>query len=156
MAAQSTFRRLLKSIPAAPFAMACAIPALADEPSCSDLHDIWATAQASFKDQAHSIHVFRGGRCAITQELGSGPARYCQWPFSFRDPAASEWLRALRSDVENCFNVQALPNAGRVNHPDTFEHNQYLLDGAVLSLSLKDKAALRKTFVFLRMSGSRH
>ncbi len=92
------------------------------------------------------------GEVACKRSLGLSGARSlnCAWPFAYRVAEARAAFEALSADVENCA-VPARAPAPGVNHPDSYDLRLYSYQGGAVAVSLKDKAALRETYVFLRM-----
>ena len=59
---------------------------------------------------------------------------------------------ALDQEIRHCFdNAVALPADTAVNHPDSYLLKRYQTGDLVISASLKDKAALSQSLVFLRI-----
>ena len=82
------------------------------------------------------------------------PAYHCQWSHSFRSDAAQAAFDDLGETVAACFPAAKAVRDQPVNHPDFYDLRSYDLGGTELALSLKDKAALGKTFVFLHVRPS--
>jgi hypothetical protein len=73
--------------------------------------------------------------------------------FDYRDAQAVTWLNMLRTRVEACMGPDAeMAGDAQVNHPDSFDLHQYEGQGHRVALSLKDKAGLNQTLVFLSIS----
>lgn len=78
----------------------------------------------------------------------------CAWDFPRRAPAASERFDGLVQAMTLCFGERArLYEDQSVNHPDSYSLRGFELPQAEVSVSIKDKGALEKTFVFLRVRG---
>lgn len=91
------------------------------------------------------------GECSFGQSL-SGRFLSCAWKHRYRSADASARFDALDRSIQDCLGPTARKTEDRpVNHPDTFALRQYALDGAELSVSIKDKAADRSSYVFLRI-----
>ena len=71
--------------------------------------------------------------------------------FDYRAPEAEMMRRHLASGLKACLRATAVAAETGVNHPDSYDQQRFRAEGAELSLSLKDKAALDKSFVFLRV-----
>lgn len=56
----------------------------------------------------------------------------------------------MLGDVRQCADPITVPPSV-VNHPDSYDLLQFNFGPAIVSVSLKDKAALAKTYVFLRI-----
>ncbi|MEM7173318.1 MAG: hypothetical protein AAF530_24355 [Pseudomonadota bacterium] len=92
-----------------------------------------------------------GKTCRYLKEL-SGPLFLCQWDHDLQDPAAQAHFDRLSQDLEVCFGFGAtMVSDQRVNHPDSYLLRQFEVREKVISLSLKDKSALGRTIVFLRV-----
>lgn len=72
----------------------------------------------------------------------------CHWAFPFRDTGAEVFAAGLWSDLQDCRAGQEGGPDQRVNHPDSFELREWLAEGAIYRLSIKDKGGLNKTLVF--------
>ncbi len=92
------------------------------------------------------------GTCSVTRTLSAPDGTVCQWEFDYRDPTAAQAFATFNQLLSDCFQGRAreIKDQG-VNHPDFYDLRQYHLDGAAVSVSIKDKGAMRKTFVFLRI-----
>ena len=62
-------------------------------------------------------------------------------------------FEALTQKLATCTDVPPVRDQG-VNHPDFYDAWAFIIDGAPVTLSIKDKTALGKTFVVLRGSMS--
>ena len=78
---------------------------------------------------------------------------HCRWSFDYRADTAVRHHERLAARIRHCLDaIQVAPEQG-VNHPDSFDQSFYRAGKISLSLSLKDKASLQKSFVFLRVGG---
>ncbi|MEL7469154.1 MAG: hypothetical protein AAFN27_11915 [Pseudomonadota bacterium] len=93
---------------------------------------------------------FSAETCGTALTTGGGREIHCRWSFAYRDEAAIKLHDRIASDVETCLNATAVPQEDGVNHPDSYDQQRFHTGDADLSLSLKDKAAIHTTFVFLR------
>lgn len=89
--------------------------------------------------------------CRIATEP-DGSAYYCLWQYPYRAEAARAAFAALESQLAACTGVSAGRDDFGVNHPDSYAARLYDLDQARIVVSLKDKAAERRTVIFLRVS----
>jgi len=79
---------------------------------------------------------------------------HCAWTFPYRAKRAGDTFDAFAGKLDGCLARRATPHGDRsVNHPDSYAARRYDLERAEVSLSVKDKAALGKTFVFIRVQG---
>lgn len=73
----------------------------------------------------------------------------CLWSHGYRDPAARARFDALSAALEACLG-HAISQDAPVNHPDSYVLRQFGQGAGTVYLSIKDKAALQRTLVFLR------
>ncbi len=94
--------------------------------------------------------------CGLSATLAGQTAVHCAWAFALRASEARVFFDGMVGSVTTCFGNEIAPirDLG-VNHPDSYDLRQYRFEDVTLSLSLKDKAALGKTYVFLRSERSR-
>lgn len=92
------------------------------------------------------------GEAGCKPSLGLSGTRSltCAWPFAYRAAEATAAFEALSDDVMACTGPAAKPAPG-VNHPDSYDLRLFAYEGGTVAVSLKDKAALRETYIFLRM-----
>lgn len=76
----------------------------------------------------------------------------CTWQFPYRSEFAAARFEAIRELIAKSADDPAdVTKDQNVNHPDYYEAYYYDMGNHVLSASIKDKGALQKTLVFLRM-----
>ncbi len=91
--------------------------------------------------------------CTVSQNLSGGKMAHCGWPFAYRAPEARQNFEALLEVVSTCMGAQVERSADQpVNHPDAYDLVELRGQGRVLGVSLKDKAGLQQTYVFLRIA----
>ena len=115
------------------------LTALTSDPVMSDLadrHPGWLT----------------GASCR-GENLGAGKTgATCFWEHSYRNGAAEAQFNQMRDWLGACLDSGTTPiTDAAVNHPDTYVLEDFIFDEKTVSISLKDKAALGKSFVFFRM-----
>lgn len=93
---------------------------------------------------------FSGAVCQTSAVSGKETSSVCYWEYKYRNQDASETLDRFINALQSCFAVDQVPDDQPVNHPDSYDLYQYVIDETRVSLALKDKAALNKTYVFLR------
>lgn len=98
-----------------------------------------------------SVPIQGADRCFTAMGL-SGKTHHCTWSYPFRAPEASAAFTATAAELEACQSGTATPDIG-VNHPDTYTLLEFEVDGAGVTLSLKDKGALGQSLVFLGVVG---
>ncbi|MDG2340434.1 MAG: hypothetical protein P8L32_04465 [Paracoccaceae bacterium] len=91
--------------------------------------------------------------CTFSTNISGAISFSCHWGFSYRTKEALEAFEAMLSDLALC----ADPTLGvvtdqNVNHPDFYDLRMLNIQGGEIALSLKDKAALQQTFIFLRLT----
>ncbi len=92
-------------------------------------------------------HVLDTG-CDNVEEQGL----VCFWEFAYRNPAAQTFYQAMGDNVSGCLGAAAeTPPEPGVNHPDSYALRQFAAEGRLISVSLKDKAQMDKSIVFLRI-----
>lgn len=92
-------------------------------------------------------------KCTHSLMLSGGAQVHCGWAFPYRDPAATTVFEHLVTTVTNCLGEAARMTADQdVNHPDFYDLRTFQLNGREIGVSLKDKAALSETYVFLRVA----
>jgi hypothetical protein len=78
---------------------------------------------------------------------------FCAWQFTYRAGAATAAFQALLDETAKCLGPAAGPIRDQaVNHPDFYDLRRFLVLDAEIGISIKDKAALQQTYVFLRIS----
>ena len=132
-------------------ALALALPAQAE--TCNALQ-----AQLSSRENIKTYlqqETARDVNCAIALMADGQESSYCYAIFDYRTTDARDAFNLLNTNLSNCFTAKSQKGAGGlVNHPDSFDQNQFCAPNAHLSLSLKDKGNLNQTLVFLRLDGT--
>lgn len=94
--------------------------------------------------------------CRQSLMLGGGAQLHCGWAFPYRSDAASQAFEHLVRTVATCLGDEARITADLdVNHPDYYDLQTFTLERREVGVSLKDKATLAQTFVFLRVTLSK-
>ena len=99
------------------------------------------------------VPVLQGQTCS--EVLGESKEYFCSFEFPFRSEAAKTLYDEYVDELKVCYNWGEYAGwtvSAPVNHPDsyaqtTFDHYK----GAQFSVALKDKGALQKTYVFVRL-----
>ena len=91
-----------------------------------------------------------GGECQASQVSGGPLSSVCSWEFDYRADAAAALMDGFVGTLQSCFDVQEIAPDQQVNHPDSYDLHQLEVGETMVSVSLKDKAALTKTYIFLR------
>ena len=130
-------------------------------PFCAQLHGAMATANSD-KPAKSALDITLPGRpraagiCGFSIDMSGRHSAHCRWAFAYRAQAAmdafSDALDALSACVDR-------PGPGvkdaAVNHPDSYDLRLFRHAGGTIGLSIKDKVALQKTFVMLRVTPDR-
>jgi hypothetical protein len=91
--------------------------------------------------------------CTRSMALTGGTQVHCAWAFPYRSPAATAAFDRLVSAVAACLGAEASVTEDlHVNHPDFYDLQTFQLKGLEIGVSLKDKAGLSETYVFLRIA----
>jgi hypothetical protein len=94
----------------------------------------------------------RHATCAKGRALGGKSFAHCAIDFPFRARPANQAFDALSKAVMSCQGVTRREFTDQtVNHPDSYDLRLFDSPFGTVSLSLKDKGALQKTYVFLRV-----
>lgn len=126
-----------------------------EPPSCAALTELTdlagrkAPASASVISLARELGATTCGTALAPKGMNEV---HCRWDFPYRsEPATDVWNR-LAERVMGCLGARPVAPEPGVNHPDSFAQQRFEAEGINLSLSLKDKVALRQSLVFLRAS----
>lgn len=123
-------------------------------PSMGGASSLCDELAALTKSDAETVSVARApaesATCTRSIGLGGTKALHCGWPFGYRSAEAQIAFEAMLGDVRQCADPITVPPSV-VNHPDSYDLLQFNFGPAIVSVSLKDKAALAKTYVFLRI-----
>lgn len=93
--------------------------------------------------------------CGTALQSGAARAAHCYIGFEYRADHAADTMARLSAQLRACFAASKSEGTDpAVNHPDSFDQRQLCTPYAALSLSLKDKAGLGKTLIFLRSAQS--
>jgi len=76
----------------------------------------------------------------------------CVWEFPYRAERAYDTFDDFVGTMNECIGQHATPHSDQsVNHPDYYSSRRYDMERAEVSVSVKDKAALGNTLVFIRV-----
>lgn len=89
-------------------------------------------------------------KCSTSIAIGGAQSMDCHWAFDFRDMAARAAYAELTGLLGACADGALEVQAAHVNHPDSFDQVLAVVAGHSVSLSLKDKAVMGQTLIFLR------
>ena len=89
--------------------------------------------------------------CTHSRGLGGALSLHCARAFEYRSTDATMAFDSLLGQVSSC--AAAIDRDDQsVSHPDSYDLHQFQLDTGTVSVSLKDKASLAQTYLFLRVS----
>ena len=93
--------------------------------------------------------------CQLALQLGGKKQLICSWQFDYRDALATNQFIKLNNELRT-YSGETFPVIEDldVNHPDFYDLKTYTKLETSLAVSLKDKAALDQTYVFLRILGA--
>lgn len=104
-------------------------------------------------DHAATLTLADASYCFVTKQ----PKRnlyHCGWEFPYREKHAYDTFDEFVREMTECIGHHAtLHTDQNVNHPDYYALRRYEMEQAEVSVSVKDKAALGSTFVFIRVQG---
>ncbi|MEM6661384.1 MAG: hypothetical protein AAF666_04310 [Pseudomonadota bacterium] len=126
------------------------------EELCWKLQRLVGAAGSNFQAASYSTGTYiLPGAASCDMSLAPGGARShdCLWSFDYRAPEAAETFRNFFTQTAACFPGGSFAADHSVNHPDFYDLQTLAVDGVEINVSLKDKAALQKTLVFLRVVG---
>lgn len=142
--------------------LACS-PALADGPPaiCAAVEvvlDRLAQPISGSETGNRGISPMSGAEtCDQSLTLEGGRAFHCAWRFAYREAEAGEAFRTMADKLSRCTTLTTRAEAGtgpRVNHPDSYDLIEFNTPRGLIALSLKDKGALQRSYVFLRIAAA--
>ena len=78
----------------------------------------------------------------------------CRWDYAYRDERAYAEFDRFADTLRQCFGQRAKEHVDQnVNHPDFYAARRYEMAEGEVKVSVKDKVALGRTFVFLSVEG---
>ena len=140
-------------------AMSPALPSAASAAEvCTTLETLVGEARSNFARRSDSRDGEAPGladaeECNLALVPGGRRVFQCRWGFAYRSQASATKFAEVDDALTTCAQGMRTRDDQAVNHPDTYELRRYRAGAIDLSVSLKDKAALRKTFVFLSIHG---
>ena len=123
--------------------------------SGSRFADIMDKPNGNAGDHDVTLALAGASYCSVTKKSKSSSYQ-CAWEFPYRAQQAYDTFDELVRGVNGCIGERATLHSDRnVNHPDFYALRQYETEQAVVSVSVKDKSALSRTFVFIRVQGGK-
>lgn len=93
------------------------------------------------------------GQCATSLDLSGARALNCAWPYAFRTGDAQAAFLVARAALQSCLGAEVAETRDQgVNHPDFYDLRLFRTGQGEVGLSLKDKGALQRTYVFVRIA----
>ena len=81
---------------------------------------------------------------------------HCGWEFPYRAKLAYDTFDEFVRGVKDCIGRHATLHSDQsVNHPDFYALRRFETERAEVSVSVKDKSARSRTFVFIRVQGGK-
>lgn len=116
---------------------------------CEDLNAFFDQVRSEPKTLPDPLPGAQG--CGVSKTIDGTEAVHCNWSYPYRGAEAKAAIDQIVRSIHSCFADAAVAAVDLgVNHPDSYDLRQFLVDGALVSVSLKDKSALGETYVFLR------
>ena len=106
-------------------------------------------AQAA--DGMVSFPGMTNGVCQTYAVQSPGDSTACHWAFAYRSEEAIERAEEIWAHVSQCYPGAEQARDQIVNHPDSYLPRTWLGETAARTVSVKDKAQLNQTLVFLRI-----
>lgn len=127
-------------------------PAQALAGNCAELGRLADLAATGFASGNPGAELTEVESCDLSRNVGGSQTYLCSWAFPYRAPGAAAVFDMLDRTIPVCIRgATAMPEDSSVNHPDSYELSSYRRGNVVISASLKDKAAISKSLVFLRI-----
>jgi hypothetical protein len=93
-----------------------------------------------------------GRPCVLMRSLGANDQYLCSLEFPFRSDDARATYDKYVDEIRGCLGEdKEVPVGPAVNHPDSYDQTVFAVRGRQISVALKDKGALQKTYVFVRL-----
>ena len=116
--------------------------------------DITGKADGDAGDHDANLALAGASYCRVTKPPKTS-SYYCAWEFPYRATHAYNTFDAFIRDLDDCIGQHAASHDDQdVNHPDYYALRRYETAQSDVSVSIKDKSALDRTFVFIRVQGA--
>jgi hypothetical protein len=120
---------------------------------CHDIDSLIAQATAGFdgaQDTGDLTALPGADECGLSDELGGMRRYHCVWEFGYRQSEAYEAFDRMHQMLHRCLRADVTETRDQpVNHPDFYERVSYRTGSIEVSVSIKDKSALQRTFAFI-------
>lgn len=118
--------------------------------------DVLSENSANWTEISAAINAKLGRKnvaCGSAMGLSGKVSHHCYWAFDFRSIAAQDAYKLLYQQLTECSNAGADIQDKGVNHPDSYTLENFDFGKHDLALSLKDKATLGQTLIFVHLRG---
>lgn len=93
----------------------------------------------------------KSASCGTAKGMDGKISNHCYWAFDFRSDSAKVAYRTLHQKFSECSQTQGDMRDEGVNHPDSYTLENFDFGTHDIALSLKDKAALNQTLMFVHL-----
>jgi len=93
----------------------------------------------------------KSASCGNATGMDGQVSRHCYWAFDYRSDKAKTAYRSLHKQFIACSRTQGDVQDEGVNHPDSYTLENFDFGAHNIALSLKDKATLNQTLIFVRL-----
>lgn len=107
--------------------------------------------QPATSGQSLTLAGVGSSACTRSLDLTGASALNCAWDFPFRTGDARAVFDQTLVLLQGCFGPNATTDQP-VNHPDFYDLRIFETELGEVGLSLKDKGALQRTYIFLRIA----
>ena len=128
----------------APWIILLAAPAFAD---CAALEAM----AGRDKQRVAALFAPHTATCQTALQT-TGETLVCYSEHPFRSETATDLAAEIEAEIAACFDAPARQSDTGVNHPDSYSARWFDVGEARIYLSVKDKGALEKTLVFVRVA----
>lgn len=91
--------------------------------------------------------------CSFSLDTHGAKSANCNWAFSYRSAEANGAFKDMLAELSACADMASgIETDQSVNHPDFYDLRLMRITGGEMGLSIKDKAAIQQTLVFLRLT----
>jgi hypothetical protein len=91
--------------------------------------------------------------CSFSLDTQGAKSANCNWAFSYRSAEATGAFKDMLAELSACADMASgIETDQSVNHPDFYDLRLMRIAGGDVGLSIKDKAAIQQTYVFLRLT----
>lgn len=127
-----------------------------DRSTCAAMRGVLTQAHTKFEATNGDAPMLPGAAtCSLSTGTAGKQSHHCGWAFGYRSSAATRFFDELHQEIQQCWpTTEGTQTEPGVNHPDSYHLHKYALPEGHVTLSIKDKAALQQTYVFLGITPS--